>query len=108
MREGNSDKEKFRSNIGRKVRRPFRIVVKKYLRGWLGFRKSYVIFRVGHCKCLRRIMGGVKKGQKHAYIIFEWSPMSYGIRIWTSGNHNSGYRTSVFFSRSPRGSVVKL
>ena len=45
-------------------------------RGWVGFRKSYVIFRVGHGKCLRPItrwVGGVKKGQKHAYVIFEWS-----------------------------------
>ena len=70
----NSDKEKFRSNIGRKVRRPFRIVVKKYLRGWVGFRKSYVIFRVGHSKCLRlltRWVGGVKKGKIYAYVIFE-------------------------------------
>ena len=44
--------------------------------GWVGFWKSYVIFRVGHSKCLRlltRWVGGVKKGQKHAYIIFEWS-----------------------------------
>ena len=46
------------------------------LRGWVGFQESYVIFRVGHGKCLRPItswMGGVKKGQKHAYVIFEWS-----------------------------------
>ena len=45
-------------------------------REWVGFQKSYVIFRVGHGKCLRPItrwVGGVKKGQKHAYGIFEWS-----------------------------------
>ena len=50
------------------------------LRGWVGFQESYVIFRVGHGKCLRPItswMGGVKKGQKHAYIIFEWSLSEY-------------------------------
>ena len=44
--------------------------------GWVGFRKSYVIYRLGHGKCLRPItrwVGGVKKGQKHAYVIFEWS-----------------------------------
>ena len=48
-------------------------------REWVGFQKSYVIFRVGHGKCLRPItrwVGGVKKGQKHAYVIFEWS-LSY-------------------------------
>ena len=31
---------------------------------------------MGHGKCLRPItrwVGGVKKGQKHAYVIFEWS-----------------------------------
>ena len=42
----------------------------------MGFQKSYVIIRVGHDKCLRlltRWVGGVKKGQKHAYVIFEWS-----------------------------------
>ena len=43
--------------------------------GWVGFQKPYVIFRVGHGKCLRpltRWVGGVKKGQKYAYVIFEW------------------------------------
>ena len=42
----------------------------------MGFQKSYVIFRVGHGKSLRLItrwVGGVKKGPKHAYVIFEWS-----------------------------------
>ena len=42
----------------------------------MGFQKSYVIFQVGHGKCLRLItrwVGGVKKGPKHAYVIFEWS-----------------------------------
>ena len=46
------------------------------LRGWVGFQESYVIFRVGHGKCLRsltRWVGGVKKGQKNACVIFEWS-----------------------------------
>ena len=44
--------------------------------GRVGFQKYYVIFRLGHCKCLRpltRWVGGVKKGQKYAYVIFEWS-----------------------------------
>ena len=44
--------------------------------GWVGFQKHYVIIRVGHGKCLRlltRWVGGVKKGQKHAYVVFEWS-----------------------------------
>ena len=44
--------------------------------GWVGFQKYYVILRVGHGKCLRLIttwVGGVKKGQKHAYVILEWS-----------------------------------
>ena len=52
------------------------IVEKKIIWGWVGFQKSYVIFRVGHVKCLRlltRWVGGVKKGPKHAYVIFEWS-----------------------------------
>ena len=47
-----------------------------FFREWVGFWKSYVIVRVGHGKCLRPItwwVGGVKKGQKHAYVIFEWS-----------------------------------
>ena len=42
----------------------------------MGFQKSYVIFQVGHGKCLRLItrwVGRVKKGPKHAYVIFEWS-----------------------------------
>ena len=49
---------------------------KKYFKGWVGFQKYYVIFRVGHGRCLRLItrwVGGVKKGQKHAYVILEWS-----------------------------------
>ena len=44
--------------------------------GWVGFQKYYVILRVGRGKCLRLItmwVGGVKKGQKHAYVMFEWS-----------------------------------
>ena len=42
----------------------------------MGFQKYYVIIRVGHGKCLRlltRWVGGVKKGPKNAYVIFEWS-----------------------------------
>jgi hypothetical protein len=49
---------------------------KNFRTGWVGFWKSYVIFRAGHSKCLRlltRWVGGVKKGQKYAYVIFEWS-----------------------------------
>ena len=48
----------------------------KKLREWVGFQKSYVIIRVGPGKCLRlltRWVGGVKKGPKYAYVIFEWS-----------------------------------
>ena len=48
----------------------------KNSREWVGFQKSYVIVRVGHGKCLRPItrwVGGVKKGQNNAYVIFEWS-----------------------------------
>ena len=51
-------------------------IVEKKNVGWVGFQKSYVIFRLGHDKCLRlltRWVGGVKKGRKHAYVIFEWS-----------------------------------
>ena len=43
---------------------------------WVGFWKNYVIFKVGHRKWLRpltRWVGGLKKGQKYAYVIFEWS-----------------------------------
>ena len=43
---------------------------------WVGFEKNYVIFKVGHWKSLcllTRWVGGLKKGQKHAYVIFEWS-----------------------------------
>ena len=51
----------------------------KNFMGWVGFQKSYVILRVGHGKCLRPItrwVGGAKKGQNHAYVIFEWSLIS--------------------------------
>ena len=45
--------------------------------GWVGFKKSYVIFRVGHGKCLGmsdyKVGGWGKKGQKYAYVIFERS-----------------------------------
>ena len=44
--------------------------------GWVGFQNYYILLRVGHGKCLRPItrwMGEVKKGQNHAYVIFEWS-----------------------------------
>ena len=62
--------------------------VKKIGGGWVS-QKCYVIVRVGHGKCLRPItrwVGGVKKGQKHAYVIFEWSLMADNIfffMIWT-------------------------
>ena len=42
----------------------------------MGFQKYYVIIWVGHGRCLRlltRWVGGVKKGQKYADVIFEWS-----------------------------------
>ena len=48
----------------------------KNFREWVGFQKSYVIVGVGHGKCLRPItrwVGGVKKGQNNAYVIFELS-----------------------------------
>ena len=54
----------------------------KNSREWVGFQKSYVIVRVGHGKCLRPItrwVGGVKKGQKHAYVIFEWSLSMFAV-----------------------------
>ena len=57
---------------------------RKKLRGWVGFQKSYVIIRVGHGKCLRlltRWVGGVKKGQKYAYVIFEWSLVQYKFKV---------------------------
>ena len=50
-------------------------MVRKNLTIWVGFRKSYVIVRVGHGKSLRpltRWVGGLKKGPKHACVIFEW------------------------------------
>ena len=50
--------------------------VKKYFREWVGFRNTYIILRVGHGKCLHwitRWVGGVKKGHKYAYVIFELS-----------------------------------
>ena len=50
-----------------------------FLSGWVGFQKYYVIIRVGHGRCLcllTRWVGGVKKGQKNAYVIFEWSLMT--------------------------------
>ena len=52
------------------------IALPKKKLGWVGFQKFYVIINVGHGRCLRlltRWMGGVKKGQKNAYVIFEWS-----------------------------------
>ena len=50
---------------------------RKKVARWVGFKKSYVINRGGSCKILRlltRWVGGSKKGLKHAYVIFEWSP----------------------------------
>ena len=62
---------------------PFRSHIEKWqdngqkkIMGWVGIQKYYVILRVGHGKCLHLItrwVGGVKKGQKHAYVVFEWS-----------------------------------
>ena len=54
----------------------FAVIKKKKFGGWLGSQKSYIIFKVGNGKCLRlltRWVGEVKKGHKHAYIMFEWS-----------------------------------
>ena len=67
------ESEKFRSHIGKWL---IQDSGQKFFREWVGFQKSYVIVRLGHGKCLRPItrwVGGVKKGQKHAYVIFEWS-----------------------------------
>ena len=66
-------------------------MVKKQIMGWVGFQKYYVIFRVGHGKCLRlltRWVGGVKKGQKYAYVIFEWSlSINYRQIVFISNDH---------------------
>ena len=51
-------------------------MVIKVTLGWVGFKKSYVINRVGQAKILcllTRWVGGSKKGQKYAYVIYEWS-----------------------------------
>ena len=48
----------------------------------MGFKKSYVINRVGQEKILcllTRWVGGSKKGPKYAYIIFEWSLIATGV-----------------------------
>ena len=44
----------------------------------MSFQKFYIIFIVGHDKCLRSLtgwIGGMKKRQKYAYVVFEWSLM---------------------------------
>ena len=44
--------------------------------GWVGFKKTYVIIRVSQAKILCLLtwwVVGSKKGQKHAYVIYEWS-----------------------------------
>ena len=72
-----AEAEKFRSHIGKW---PIQHRGQKIFKEWVGFQKSYVIVRVGYGKWLRPItrwVGGVKKGQKHAYVIFEWSLISY-------------------------------
>ena len=56
------ESEKFRSHIGKWL---IQDSGQKFFREWVGFRKSYVIVRVGHAKCLcpiTRWVGGVKKG----------------------------------------------
>ena len=48
----------------------------KVMLGWVGFKKSYIINRVGQVKILcllKSWVGGSKKGQKYAYVIYEWS-----------------------------------
>ena len=50
--------------------------MKKKFARWVGFKKSYVIYGEGFKKSyvlLTRWVGGSKKGQKYAYVIFEWS-----------------------------------
>ena len=52
---------------------PTNDIVEKRISGVGGFSKK---FRVGHGKCLcwlTRWVDGVKKGQKRAYVILEWS-----------------------------------
>ena len=55
---------------------PTNAIVEKKIFGVGGFWKIlYVIIRVGYGKCLRwltRWVGGVKKGQKYAYVIFDY------------------------------------
>ena len=58
--------------------------------GWVGFTKSYLINRVGHVKILcllTRWVVGSKKGPKHAYVIYEWSPIK--ISIWSTSLNRS-------------------
>ena len=82
------ESEKFRSHIGKWL---IQDSGQKFFREWVGFQKSYVIVRLGHGKCLRPItrwVGGVKKGQKYAYVILEWSlepfmKTAYKIRDWS-------------------------
>ena len=67
------------------------------MRGWVGFQKSYVIIRVGHGKCLRlltRWVGGVKKGPKYAYVIFEWSLKSWLVQnLWHKTQNTKTQKT---------------
>ena len=60
----------------------------KNFRGRVVFQKYYIIFRLGHGKYLRLItrwVGGVKKGQNNAYVIFEWSLMDW---LWFFTHQN--------------------
>ena len=76
----------------------------------MGFQKSYVIFRVGHGKCLRPItrwVGGVKKGQKHAYIIIEWSLRKYNIDTNTWGTLTTKFDTGSKLAVAYGNGIVK-
>ena len=65
--------------------------------GWVGFKKSYVINRVGQAKILcllTRWVGGSKKGQKYAYVIYEWSLV---LEITSLKVYNRFYSTQGHF-----------
>ena len=56
--------------------------------GWVGFKRSYVIDRVGRAKILcllTRWVGGSKKGQKYAYVIYESSHTIHISFLWSNG-----------------------
>ena len=65
---------------------------RKKVAWWVGFKKI-LRNRGGSCKILRlltRWVGGSKKGQNYAYVIYEWSligdTFSYTCRNWKFGS----------------------